>query len=117
MADFGTHPIKSQSDLMRFETEMSLEARLPEQSILDVFINSAARLPDATAMTMLMTGAQSLRDVLAFPKTQKGTDLMSEAPTPVGAAQLEELYIQNTVLPKDAVQNDAHASDANKEEN
>lgn len=57
MAEFGTHPIKSQSDLMRFETEMSLEARLPEQSILDVFINSAARLPDATAMTMLMTGA------------------------------------------------------------
>ena len=47
MADFGTDPIKSQSDLMRFETEMSLEARLPEQSILDVFINSAARLPDA----------------------------------------------------------------------
>ena len=57
MADFGTDPIKSQSDLMRFETEMSLEARLPEQSILDVFINSAARSPDATAMTMLMTGA------------------------------------------------------------
>ncbi len=68
-------------------------------------------------LAMLMTGAQSLRDVLAFPKTQKGTDLMSEAPTPVDAAQLEELYIQNTVLPKDAVQNDAQASDANKEEN
>jgi aspartyl-tRNA synthetase len=65
---------------------------------------------------MLMTGAQSLRDVLAFPKTQKGTDLMSEAPTPVDAAQLEELYIQNTVLPKDALANDAQPKDApNKE--
>lgn len=56
MADFGVDPIKSQSDLVRFETDKPLDARLPEQSILDVFISSAARTPDATAMTMLMTG-------------------------------------------------------------
>ena len=36
---------------------MTLEARLPEQSILDVFSESAAQNPDATAITMLMTGA------------------------------------------------------------
>ena len=45
-------------------------------------------------LAMLLTGAQSLREVLAFPKTQRGTDLMSDAPTPVDAAQLEELFIR-----------------------
>ena len=34
-------------------------------------------------LAMLLAGAESLREVLAFPKTQKGTDLMSDAPTPV----------------------------------
>ena len=40
------------------------------------------------------TGAESLRDVIAFPKTQNGTDLMSECPTDVSAKQLEELHIK-----------------------
>jgi aspartyl-tRNA synthetase len=44
-------------------------------------------------LAMLLCGAESLRDVIAFPKTQKGTDLMSEAPNPVSTAQLDELFI------------------------
>ena len=45
-------------------------------------------------MAMLLAGGESLRDVLAFPKTQKGQDLMSGAPTPVDKKQLDELFVQ-----------------------
>jgi aspartyl-tRNA synthetase len=45
-------------------------------------------------LAMLLCGADSLRDVVAFPKTQKGTDLMTDAPTKVSDAQLEELFIR-----------------------
>jgi len=45
-------------------------------------------------LAMLMTAAESLRDVIAFPKTQKGSDLMTECPTPVSKKQLEELFVQ-----------------------
>lgn len=58
MANLGTQPIRTRSDIYEFETEMTLDERLPEQSILEVFVNSAARDPAATALTMLMTGAE-----------------------------------------------------------
>ena len=48
--------VRNREDLARFEAEMTLEQRLPERSVLDVFIATAARLPDRTALTMLMTG-------------------------------------------------------------
>jgi aspartyl-tRNA synthetase len=42
----------------------------------------------------LMTGAESIRDVIAFPKTQRGQDLLVEAPTPVTEQQLRDLHIR-----------------------
>jgi aspartyl-tRNA synthetase len=44
-------------------------------------------------LTAILTGEDSIREVIAFPKTQKGTDPMTEAPAPVSAAQLRELRI------------------------
>jgi aspartyl-tRNA synthetase len=44
-------------------------------------------------LSMLLCGAESLRDVIAFPKTQKGTDLLTDAPSAVSTRQLDELHI------------------------
>ena len=42
----------------------------------------------------MMAGAESIRDVIAFPKTQRGQDLLIDAPTPVTEAQLRDLHIK-----------------------
>jgi aspartyl-tRNA synthetase len=51
-------------------------------------------------LAMLLSSTESIRDVIAFPKTQKGTDLMSNAPGGVAPAQLEELSIATVAKPE-----------------
>jgi aspartyl-tRNA synthetase len=45
-------------------------------------------------VAMLIAGAGSLRDVIPFPKTQKGTDLMSGCPTAIDEKQLAEVFVK-----------------------
>ncbi len=45
-------------------------------------------------ITMLLAGAESIRDVIAFPKTQKATCLMTEAPSELDPKQLRELRLK-----------------------
>jgi aspartyl-tRNA synthetase len=50
-------------------------------------------------LVMLMLNRTSIRDVIAFPKTQSGADLMTEAPSPVTPAQLVDLSIASIAPP------------------
>ncbi len=45
-------------------------------------------------LVTLMAGAEAIRDVIAFPKTQRGQDLLTGAPTPATEKQLRELHIR-----------------------
>ena len=48
---------------------------------------------------MKLAGAESLRDVIPFPKSQRGQDLLMEAPSPVDPGQLEELSLRVRLAP------------------
>jgi aspartyl-tRNA synthetase len=45
-------------------------------------------------LVMLLCGEASIRDVIAFPKTQKASCLLTGAPSPAGKQQLEELHLK-----------------------
>ncbi len=45
-------------------------------------------------LAMILAGRASIRDMIAFPKVQNASDLMSQAPSPVDRAQLKELHIK-----------------------
>jgi aspartyl-tRNA synthetase len=47
-------------------------------------------------LVMLIAGAESIREVIAFPKNNRGVDLMTHSPVEVDFKQLRELYIQST---------------------
>ena len=52
-------------------------------------------------LTAMMAGVDQIRDVIAFPKTQRGQDLLVGAPSPATEAQLRDLHIK--VRPSDAL--------------
>jgi len=49
---------------------------------------------------MLLAGEESIRDVIAFPKTQQASCLLTGAPASVDVKQLKELQVQSTYKPK-----------------
>jgi aspartyl-tRNA synthetase len=51
-------------------------------------------------LVMLLAGEESIRDVIAFPKTQQASCLLTDAPSQVDEKQLKELYVKSTYKPK-----------------
>jgi aspartyl-tRNA synthetase len=47
-------------------------------------------------LVMLAVGAESIREVIAFPKNNRGCDLMTHSPVEVDFKQLREVYIAST---------------------
>lgn len=52
-------------------------------------------------LIMLLTGRDNIRDVIAFPKTQRGQCLLTDAPSDVDKEQLDDLYLEIRQPPGD----------------
>ena len=61
MAAWLEHPLTTLADIERFETEVSLDERIPQRSVYDVLVGVAAEHGDHTALTMVMTGRRQFR--------------------------------------------------------
>ncbi len=66
-------------------------------------------------LVMLMCGEDSIREVIAFPKNNRGQDLMSASPAEVDFKQLRELYVKSTYQPKKDKEEDGSAEEASEE--
>jgi len=61
-------------------------------------------------ISMLMSKEDSIREVIAFPKNNKGADLMSESPAVVDSKQLRELYVKSTYVERKESKGDSAES-------
>ena len=68
MTSWLDNPLRTLSDVERFESEMPLEGRLPGDSVYDVFEHAARADADRVALTMVMTG-----DADEQPRQRGGT--------------------------------------------
>ena len=53
-------------------------------------------------IAMLVAGEDSIREVIAFPKNNKGADLMAQSPCEIGLKELRDVYVQSTYKKKAA---------------
>ena len=51
-------------------------------------------------IAMLVAGEDSIREVIAFPKNNKGADLMAQSPCEIGMKELRDVYVQSTYKKK-----------------
>jgi fatty-acyl-CoA synthase len=105
MPILSNRPLRTREDLMLFEAELTLEQRLPERSIYDVFTASAASHAEHTAVTMLMTGAPdeqprrvSYRQLLALVRRAANLFVSLGGPHPGVAYMLPSLVETHATL-------------------
>jgi aspartyl-tRNA synthetase len=51
-------------------------------------------------LVALIAGEESIREVIAFPKNNRGMELLTSSPSPVEPKQLRELYVASTLKPR-----------------
>jgi fatty-acyl-CoA synthase len=105
MAHLPTAAVKDLADLERFEAELTLSERLPERSVLDVFMGTAERLPDRVALTQLVTGAPdetprrvTFRELLGLVRRAANLFHALGGPRPVVAYMLPALIETHATL-------------------
>ena len=71
---------------------------LGQQASAEVHLERRSRIRrNHTALTAILVGEENIREVIAFPKTQSGSDPLTNAPLPIDDQHLKELGLK--VLP------------------